>query len=119
MSYDEFGHTPEEMRHNMVGGLLTLFVFLLMFGVVVLVAMLTGCSTTLPASDDMPTYDYAGPDGTLTGLPYTIHNYVVVDHDTGVYYFLLQDHETGGVALCPRLDEDGYPWQMPTYERGE
>ena len=119
MPYDKFGRTPEQARRERVSGLLTLFLFMLMFGVVVLVALLTGCSTTLTADDDVPSYDYAGPDGTLTGVPYKLHNYVVVDHDTGVYYFLLQDPETGGIALCPRLESDGKPWQKPTYERGE
>lgn len=118
MPYDEFGYTPEE-RRDRTHGLLTLLTFVLVFGVIILAALLTSCSTTLTADDDMPTYDYAGPDGTLTGVPHQLRNYVVVDHDTGVYYFLIQDPETGGIALCPRLDEDGYPWQMPTYERGE
>lgn len=119
MPYDKFGRTPEMARRDRVGGLLTLFVFLLIFGVVVLVAMLTSCSTTSTASDDMPAYDYAGPDGTLTGVPTNLLNYVVEDHDTGCYYFLIVNKNTGDVAICPRLDEDGYPWQMPTYERGE
>lgn len=65
-----------------------------------------------------PAYDYAGPDGTLTGVPYQLRNYVVVDHDTDVYYFLIQDPETGSIALCPRLESDGTPWQKPTYEGG-
>lgn len=119
MPYDKFGRTPEQARRDRMHDLLTLVAFVLVFCVVVLAALLTSCSTTLTADDDAPAYDYAGPDGTLTGVPYKLHNYVVVDHDTGVYYFLLQDPETGSIALCPRLDEDGYPWQMPTYERGE
>lgn len=119
MPFDEFGRTPEMARRDRLHSLLTLLAFVLIFGVVVLAALLTSCSTTLTASDDMPAYDYAGPDGTLTGVPYTLRNYVVVDHDTGVYYFLIQDPETGNIALCPRLETDGKPWQKPTYERGE
>ena len=68
MPYDKFGRTPEQARRERVSGLLTLFLFMLMFGVVVLVALLAGCSTTLTADDDVPAYDYAGPDGTLTGV---------------------------------------------------
>lgn len=96
------------------------YIFLVAIGLIVgCLLLLASCSATLTADDDTIVSDYAGPDGTLTGVPYKLHNYVVVDHDTGVYYFLIQDPETGGIALCPRLDEDGYPWQMPTYERGE
>ena len=73
-------------------------------------------SPTLTSDADTPTYDYAGPDGTLTGVPYQLHNYVVVDHDTGVYYFLIYNPETGAVALCPRYELDGTLWKMPTYE---
>lgn len=119
MPYDKFGRTPEQARRDRKRGIVGFVVCLVIVGVVVLVALLPTCSTTLTADDETPAYDYAGPDGTLTGVPYTLHNYVVVDHDTGVYYFLLQDPETGGIALCPRLESDGKPWQKPTYERGE
>lgn len=85
--------------------------------------LLASCSARLTADDDTPVYDYSGPDGTLTGVPYQLRNYVVVDHDTGVYYFLIQDPETGNIALCPRLESDGTPWKNPIYvpstERGE
>jgi hypothetical protein len=106
-------------EHDMavkVGGHVMLALVCILVGYILLAA---SCSATLTADDDMPAYDYAGPDGTLTGVPYTLRNYVVVDHDTGVYYFLLQDPETGNIALCPRLEADGKPWQKPTYERGE
>jgi hypothetical protein len=72
---------------------------------------LHGCSVT-EASE--PAYDYAGPDGTLTGVPYSIQNYVVEDHDTGVYYFLLLNGDN--MALCPRYNADGTLWTNPLHE---
>lgn len=79
----------------------------------VFLLMTHGCSTT---EVQEPSYDYAGPDGTLTGVPYNIKNYVVEDHDTGVYYFLLDKGVDGGIALCPRYNADGTLWTMPRYE---
>lgn len=92
-----------------------------LFAIVMLVAvaLVVGIICATAREPEAPAYDYAGPDGTLTGVPYDLQNYVVVDHDTGVYYFLVRNSETGDIALCPRLDADGAPWQRPTYERGE
>lgn len=88
----------------------------LLMAVLVVIALLAGCSTT---EVHEPHYDYAGPDGTLNGLPWTYNNYVVVDNDTGDYYFLIENTTTGSITLCPRLDADGKPWQMPSLEGGQ
>ena len=63
-----------------------------------------------------PAYDYAGPDGTLTGVPTNLINYVVEDHDTGCYYFLIVNRDTGDVAICPRFEADGTLWTNPLHE---
>lgn len=85
--------------------------FALVAIVAVFLLLTHGCSTT--EAHEL-TYDYAGPDGTLTGVPYQIKNYVVEDHDTGVYYFILVHGDN--VAICPRYNADGTLWTMPKYE---
>lgn len=92
---------------------------LVVIGTMTVVMMLLTAPPRLTADDDMPTYDYAGPDGTLMGVPYELRNYVVEDHDTGVYYFLIVNPETGSVTICPRYNADGTLWTMPRYEEGQ
>jgi len=31
----------------------------------------------------------------------------------------VENTTTGSIALCPRLDKDGRPWQMPSLEGGQ
>lgn len=90
-------------------------VFLMGVFLIVVVATIVMSLTANIGQSETEAYDYAGPDGTLTGVPYTIKNYVVEDHDTGVYYFLLQDSE-GNIALCPRYEADGTLWQHPLHK---
>lgn len=118
MPYDRFGHTPETVKRERSIGFISLFLVIVVAIWIVLLLFVASPSPALTKSANELTYDYAGPDGTLTGVPYQLRNYVVIDHDTGVYYFLIQDPETGNLALCPRLESDGTPWQKPTYTTG-
>lgn len=88
--------------------------------VVALVIMLVfGVLWHMCITEAEPAYDYAGPDGTLTGVPYELRNYVVEDHDTGCYYFLVINEETHDMALCPRFEADGTLWTNPLHEGEE
>ena len=107
--------TPTELADGILRAFVAGLVLIIAIALFVGLWAITS-SPTLTSDADTPTYDYAGPDGTLTGVPYHLRNYVVVDHDTGVYYFLILDPETGALALCPRYELDGSLWQMPTYE---
>lgn len=94
-----------------IGGCLFILVVLLIFCIAVTVQC-CGCSTVETAE-----YDYAGPDGTLTGVPWELQNYVVEDHDTGVYYFLITSRDKSHFTLCPRYEADGTLWTNPLHDR--
>lgn len=87
------------------------FTVMLVFGF-----LLHGCAMT---EEEEPAYDYAGPDGTLTGVPWELDNYVVEDHDTGCYYFLIRNRDTGDIAICPRYEADGTLWTNPLHKEEE
>lgn len=90
---------------------------LLILLAVIAVGLLCGCSTVeVSEPEQIPAYTYDGPDGTLTGVPYPLKTYVIPDHDTGVYYFLVLDPQTRYFDLETRYNPDGTPWTMPTYE---
>lgn len=104
----------KRQHDDTIGGGLFILVVLLIFCIAV-TAQCCGCSTVETSE---PTYDYAGPDGTLTGVPWELQNYVVEDHDTGVYYFLITSRDKNHFTLCPRYEADGTLWTNPLHDRG-
>lgn len=86
-----------------------------LFGATLVIMLLFGVLWHLSDTNE-PAYDYAGPDGTLTGVPTNLLNYVVEDHDTGCYYFIIVNRDTGDVAICPRFEADGTLWTNPLHE---
>lgn len=103
--------TTDEMMELAIKVIIAIAIVLTLIGLVPF-----GCSVTETGE---PSYDYAGPDGTLTGVPWELDNYVVEDHDTGVYYFLIRNRDTGDVAICPRYESDGTFWINPLHKEEE
>lgn len=91
-------------------------IFLMVVFVITVVVTIVMSLMTHFDQSDTEAYDYAGPDGTLTGVPYELRNYVVEDHDTGCYYFLIINEETHDMALCPRFEADGTLWINPLHK---
>ena len=101
--------TQQEHDDAVSNGAFMLIVLLVVC--IIMTMQCCGCSTV-----ETGEYDYAGPDGTLTGVPWELNNYVVEDHDTGVYYFLLINDQTNDMALCPRYNLDGTLWENPLHK---